>query len=359
MFNQWDPADIFLPMLSNEILPWQPFEAVLSVYLELIETGKVVALHKSVQSPPHVLPITYEDGSSALASLLPARYPQYDLVSGAQRIGAEENPWKMEPFTGQDVSDCLSSWNFLVETIEDRMPSPPTSNVEYGLYEDNILREAGIPEDGFAWKILRSMRKPRFSNIGPGLRIQSLEEMVNQPYKTAEDPVVEDNRVYGGKYPLLSDSIPPVLLFRADGISECIINWLPQKHPAGLYLDFCARAGVSPYENGCRLLLPFEIGAGAGSHARTADGVPMHASNMLYQIGSRNPFLPVHSTPISTVFGFWTRHVQSGEWKLDDYGVTGSIEQFKDAESVAANQLGGTSIVTGPYVLRLGPGSHF
>ena len=55
LYNEYDPMDV---QHREKPLPWQPLESVLSVYLDMIERGKAVALHKSVGEVPPIFQVT-------------------------------------------------------------------------------------------------------------------------------------------------------------------------------------------------------------------------------------------------------------------------------------------------------------
>jgi hypothetical protein len=70
----------------------------------------------------------------------------------------------------------------------------------YGLADDQLLD--AMP-DGFAKKFLVGALKPRFNHIAPGLRIQSIEELLDQPYASSFEQGETE--------------IPPLLILRGDG----------------------------------------------------------------------------------------------------------------------------------------------
>jgi hypothetical protein len=84
LYNEYDPLDIHL---SEKPLPWQPLESVLSVYLDMIERGKAVALHKSVGGVPPIFQVTQADCSLSKVYAFPPAQPQRDPATGAKRTG--------------------------------------------------------------------------------------------------------------------------------------------------------------------------------------------------------------------------------------------------------------------------------
>lgn len=135
---------------SEKPLPWQTLETVLSVYPEMIERGKAVALHNLVGELPPVFQVAQADGSLSKIYLFPPAQPQRDPATGPKRVGRVYNPWVIVPYTTKDLQDTLDAWAQLVQAIEERMPSsPPPVDAIHGFYGDSILRGVGMLIDGF------------------------------------------------------------------------------------------------------------------------------------------------------------------------------------------------------------------
>lgn len=78
-----------------------------------------------------------------------------------------------------DLSESLRLWKDLVEAIHDRIGGTNLAEPEYGLANDRLLDQM---LDGFAKRFFASAVKPRFKHIAPGLRIQTIDELLDQPY---------------------------------------------------------------------------------------------------------------------------------------------------------------------------------
>lgn len=78
-----------------------------------------------------------------------------------------------------DLSESLRLWKDLVEATHDRIGGTNLAEPEYGLANDRILGQ--MPE-GFAKRLFASALKPSFEYIAPGLRIQTIDELLDQPY---------------------------------------------------------------------------------------------------------------------------------------------------------------------------------
>jgi hypothetical protein len=150
---------------------------VLTVYIEMIETGKIVAFHKDLEFPDDWG--YYEASDPALPGYLPAAQRSNamlaDPVTGYVKKKGCVNPWMIVSSTELDLSESLEMWKILVEAIHDQMGLSDL-NLEpvYGLANDQLL---DTMPDGFAKSFLASAMKPRFKYIAPGLRVQTFEEL--------------------------------------------------------------------------------------------------------------------------------------------------------------------------------------
>jgi hypothetical protein len=116
-------------------------------------------------------------------------------------------------------------------------------------------------------------------------------------------------------------------------------------YPAGLYLSESDPHGPHPFEDGCRLVLPFTLGSNA--FARTSDGalIGEHVrregdeaaeiepkSAELYQLGF-NHFIAAHDVQLKYVLGRWLEMVEEGKWEVDEHGVVGGVEKWREADT--------------------------
>lgn len=326
--NTYDPS-------TNEDLPWQKLESVLTVYIELIETGKVVAVHKDLEFADDS---TFCDAPDpTLSGFQRARdRPDamlVDPVSGCAKKQECVGPWMCVSSTEVDLNETLRVWKMLVEAIRDRMGGADLdAQPVYGLANDQLLSR--MP-DCFAKRFFTGALKPRFNCIAPGLRIQTTRELFEQPYAY----------FFGQE----ESEIPPILILRGEGSVKptgpfgCYPHWTI---PAGLYLEPCDTNDAAPWEDGAALILPYDVG-GRDSWARMADQQPLPECNdSLYQIGW-NPFVAPHPTRLVTILMLWYRNVQSGKWKVNQDGVMGGMGKYREAD------LEGHCM---EYVVEIGPG---
>jgi hypothetical protein len=111
-------------------------------------------------------------------------------------------------------------------------------------------------------------------------------------------------------------------------------------YPAGLYLKETDPYCMHPFEDGCKLILPYTLGADA--FARTSDdaligedvgraGEDVAAdvqpiSTQLYQMGF-NHFIAKHDVQLKHVLWRWVEMIEDGKWEVDANGVVGGIEK--------------------------------
>lgn len=291
---------------------WLPLEMVLDVLVDMIELGKIIAVNRS--------------------------------YSGQQE---RTEPWIMPSYTEQDLEDTVEAFEQLVNAIYARMPSQPQS-AEQGLLEVVTSGNPDIlPADSFARRFLTRCSRPAFTYIAPGLTIAQ-----HQPFATALDQA-EHNMLR--LFPLLlfsSTSSAHQLNRRAPWGDQMRISPFLRDfdnvsyYPAGLYLTETSPHDTHPFEDGCKLVLPFTLGSNA--FARTSDGAiigelvrsagenaaadiePQSAD--LYQLGF-NHFIAAHDVQLKYVLGRWLEMVEEGKWEVDEYGVVGGVEKWREADT--------------------------
>jgi len=291
---------------------WLPLELILEAFLDMIDHGKTVAVGDD------------HDGEQEQAG-----------------------PWIMPSFTEEDVRDSLEAFARLVQAVEARMPQPPSQSqdVAHGLlgWSESDDSSPTIAA-GFAHRFLSQARRPRnFRFIAPGLCLAT-----HQPFAAVPRP---------------PDTLRPVLLFEAPGrrahqdtartpwgedvpispfrgdlgsASEC---------PAGLYLTETKPHGPHPFENGCKLLLPYPIGgnrlAVKSDGSLIGEQVEHHGSlestenaprsGELFQQGY-NHFIDAHDVQLQHILWRWVELVEAGQWEVNADGVVGGIEKWQEAD---------------------------
>jgi hypothetical protein len=121
----------------------------------------------------------------------------------------------------------------------------------------------------------------------------------------------------------------------------------------GLYFDGCEREGVSPFEDGSRLVLPYPLGG--NEFAKTSDGAsipPVYGSSELYQTGW-NPFILQHKIQLRAVLQRFHAYVCTGVWSVGEDGITDPIERFQQADTDEASW---HNTSHPGYTCKLGPG---
>ncbi|KAH8810853.1 hypothetical protein F5884DRAFT_749261 [Xylogone sp. PMI_703] len=108
-------------------------------------------------------------------------------------------------------------------------------------------------------------------------------------------------------------------------------------YPCGLWIgDYDLES--ADLDDTCQLLLPRDIVAGnrGRHHLRSTDGVVLgdldddSLISGLYQT-RYNPFIPQHNVELFRILENWLRLVESGIWDINEDGVAGGIEKWKEA----------------------------
>lgn len=309
----WDVEDAFDITLTG-----QKLECYLTVYIEMILRHKVVALDNAVDRDPIL-----------------------------QR--AEDGGFRMVPTGPADLSDCLRVWKMLVESIESKM-GLATHEVERALYSERACEAAGI-SDGFAKQFLTKAQKPRFRFIAPGLRLLDEVELIAQPFQEAHQ--------HESLAASQQEQIMPILLSRGEDMSSTShlsFGWpysdvgshkaMVSECPVGLYLDPCVKTTGLPFEDACRLILPFGF---TGTWARRSDNTPAQKYDDLLQSGN-NAYIQEHGTQLQAVLENAYGNVERGHWEVDQDGVSGGINVWKDADTEARWR---------SYWVPVGPGRYW
>ncbi|OKL55834.1 hypothetical protein UA08_08922 [Talaromyces atroroseus] len=312
---------------TNGRMEWDPLEVVLSAWLDMIDTGKVIARPK---------------GTSARGPL-------------------ECTPWELLPYSEHDLAHSVNAFNNLVARIEclleDESLRPldnlddqlrlldactaklnqPVSQELSGLVSKEVLDRLSIP-DGFIRRFLLRVRRPRnIRYIAPGLRFPTPSDFASYPFESFQIP---DSMEYD--IPVL-----PIPLFISDINCSAPLLGYPfhelSSLPYGLWMEYCNRDAHHTFEDTCRLYLPFEIGANGfarltddslvgenqGDHSAAR---PNGRKNELYQPGYCH-FIPWHGPQLGNVLELWSNLVGLGEWAVGEEGVLGGIEKFREADT--------------------------
>lgn len=320
--TDWQYVNFDIP----ESWPWKPLQMILRAYLEMIEQDKVTK---------------YSDPNIEIESLYqPSRY----------------FPWEIHQHTQRDVDKAVDAFIRLLDAIETRRPPKPKLNIKisgdsdinglklpYSSTTIDHLFPRGNPNP-FARDFLLALptRHISFRHIAPGIRIQTLAEIVAQPFASLHDNF--ERLTKDQQNPRFS----PFLLFRADAKnrSPWVRPWFPDGNaediPVGLYLDAVRKSVSTDSGNESRLLLPFEVGN--RGYARSGNGVPLSrygdTYDKLYRVYHSSGILPrdSHSSAIHKVLRNWAERIEMGDWEVDDDGVVDGIEKFKDADTPASWQ---------------------
>ncbi|KAK4063896.1 hypothetical protein Trihar35433_8604 [Trichoderma harzianum] len=282
---------------------WLPLELILEAFLDMIDQGKALAV-------------------------------DFSYGGEQERIG----PWIIPSYTVCDLDQTLEAFSRLTRAVETRMPATP-SNETHRL--GDAIRSSELSPNSFAGQFLARARETRFSQIAPGLRIAR-----QQPFSSIN---VEEGK------------IRPILLFESSQEAhqdteqtpwgeEVPTLQFPQRfgditsYPAGIYLTETDPHGAHPFEDGCKLILPYAIGEngwartsdgalfGEKTHAKGPTASPVPRSTQLYQQGF-NHFIQTHDVQLKHVLWHWADMVEKGKWAVDVDGVAGGIEKWREADT--------------------------
>lgn len=300
-------------------LPWQRLETILSAYVDMVEAEKAVAIHDEAV----VLDKDKVEGKGG------------DLEVNKTSARYKTRPWILQPYTLDDLHDCIDTWAALVKTIEKqagvqrRQPDPNSDDYdpedESPLCSRTALNIAGIPR-GFAYEILSHARSSDIWFVAPGIRLPKVEEFLQQPFKHI--PQQYPKETVGMKVPFLFLRCPGTVSAKEAKFRYPFST--VEQVPCGLYLDAFPNA-QNPFEDACRLVLPIKLGD--RRYARTSDGRPIIKSHSdLYQTGI-NPFVMRHGPKLVAVLENWRQHVESGHWTVNEKGVEGGVGAWRKADT--------------------------
>ncbi|KAL2821418.1 hypothetical protein BDW59DRAFT_150073 [Aspergillus cavernicola] len=279
---------------------WMPLEVILDAYLQMHDEGKAEAL------------------------------PASRLKDFKNKGPDPMDPWILHQYTETDINRTVAAFQRLINAIDSRLGNKKectSGYMELPWHDPVTLTQDFIPRDSFAYRFLQAVSewKVRFRYIAPGIRIPTASEFLDQPIK------------FPGNCPLRifqNDTKHPV----HDSVYNIDL-------PTGFYIDPVVQSGTLFWTNGCRVLLPFEIGA--NGWARQSNGQPFGVDNFddnpnpkpkdrngtVYQAGLTNGITNHHFVQIDKVFNNWAERVEMGDWDVTEDGVAGGIGKFKDADT--------------------------
>jgi hypothetical protein len=216
-----------------------------------------------------------------------------------------------------------------------------------------VIDALSIKGDSFIRRFLSALpvRQLKFCYIAPGIRLQSPDELKNQPF--AEH--CNHDRFPGPDIIDQPKTYFPLLVFRGmqENKSPWSRPWFPDGNsgdiPNGLYVEPTEEFFKWESANQSRLLLPFEIGK--NRFARGSNGVPFNTnvgrgrgwgsgcgSDQLYQSDSfsgYSGYLPwdSRSSYLHRVLDNWAERVEMGDWLVGQDGVVSGFETFKEADT--------------------------
>jgi hypothetical protein len=289
---------------------WLSLEMILNEFIDMIDQGKVVAVDEA--------------------------------YSGDQE---RTEPWIMPSYTQRDLDDTLGAFQQLVNTINDKLPSQPL-DTEIGLL--NLVTggdQQRLPSNSFAHQFLVRSPVPSFTYLAPGLRIAQHQPFALPPEDENEPNKLSPLLLFSSTQPAHQETVrSPWGVMSVSSFTGEIGT--ASVYPAGLYLTETDPCGMHPFEDGCKLILPYTLGANAFARTsddaligedlgRTEEDVAAHVqptSTQLYQLGF-NHFIAKHDVQLKHVLWRWVEMIEDGKWEVDADGVVGGIEKWKEADT--------------------------
>jgi hypothetical protein len=304
---------------DRERWPWRPLQNILKAYLDMFDEGKIT---------------TYSDR-------------QRESMDGFLVF-----PWEIHQHTPMDVERAVSAFTRLLDAIEMRLPSTSTHSTSLeGIalpYSKPTIEASFIEAGSFLECFLSALpiRHLDFRHIAPGIRLQTAIEFANQPFANHSRHLQTSD--LGSTDQAIQ--IHPLLLFRGEreNRSPWTRPWFPDGNaeniPSGLYIEPTDRFFNWQSGNQSRLLLPFSIGG--NGFARGSNGVPFKCArfpetecpDQIYQadlFSGYSGYLPwdSRSSHLHKILESWAERVEMGDWQVDQDGVVGGIEKFKEADT--------------------------
>jgi hypothetical protein len=280
---------------------WAPLEEFLSAFIEMVEQKRILA--NSI-------------------------YPECEWVEDEFH-----SPWSIMEDVDLIVNITISAWDSLLSAIEVRLPVTLDSEAEIKYSTDAM--EACDLESSFIKKFLQRARVPRhYRYVAPGLRLATIEELSDQPFKKVDlSQICYPLDIYTHRYKwfpflfLRADRDMPAKMGRYDGYpwNRCT------SFSTGLYLH-PTKDVERP--DGCKLLLPFNVRT--NWWVRFGNGEPLGhyaAHDGLYQPGSSIINGDYTLLRLELLFQNWKGMIESGHWTVDENGVSGGIDKFKEADT--------------------------
>ncbi|KAL4809792.1 hypothetical protein BDV18DRAFT_49415 [Aspergillus unguis] len=313
-------------MIANKEWSWMPLEVILDSYLQMIDEGKVEAVSKE----------------------------QAALLDRDPNIGVLE-PWILHQYTKIDVERAATAFKRLTNAIEYRIamqtrdndkPKTQATLTALPWHDPATYNTDILPSSSFSHEFLCAISdtKVSFRYIAPGIRFPTIPEFADQPL-TDFGPRPRSKL---GRFP----GNCPLHLFQVDTTEE-------KKHPMpydrhlaldnltpGFYIYRVVSSWHAVCSNECHLILPF--GIGRRGYARKSNGAPLGLTDCdhleenpeprdvfvgLYQTGLTNGITNNHSVTIDKVLDNWADRVENGDWEVDEHGVKGGIDKFREADT--------------------------
>jgi len=277
--------------------------------------------------------------------VIDVEFPGFGYVDGLKTQG-----WRLQEWTDLELKITLEAWHSLVDAITKRLPGqgkdddPGAHQEEKHKELDAVLVSSEILEQYpaipfFARAFLSRAKKPIFTSIAPQLDVPT-EDFVKRIGAILQElhpdiTITTPEHEMGGipKF-IFFPWRTPGLQFVSQSDRDRWVGFRGDAHTldnrAGLYLT---PDGV--HTHSISLLLPYSIGS--NGHVRMNDGTIMkpedQGQDALYGHHSCGPFMYAHGTPLAAVLVNWCDLIEKGNWHVDENGVAGGEDVWKQADT--------------------------
>ncbi|ETS78783.1 hypothetical protein PFICI_08636 [Pestalotiopsis fici W106-1] len=316
--NTFRVQAVYSLTMHDEQTPWISLQSLLGGYLDMIRLGKITAGEEESDSDEK---------------------PQ--------------RPWVLHSHSEQVLDRTVEAFASLLKAIQDRMPSVESISDDIPAKAQAIDQAISLlfptTRATFVFKLLRKIRdlvasaSPHLRFIAPGIRILNSDDLMKQPYQKIDF----HKSIYNN----------PILILPAeesDGTKAVTPRFDHYRNPfprpysnarslydCGLWISE-SRFDSAEFDDQCRLVLPQSatgsLDTDAVHYARSTDGVLLDSrdgpgfNTGLYQT-KVNPFISRnHDVELFRVLENWVELVESGVWQVDENGVAGGIEKWREAD---------------------------
>lgn len=225
--------------------------------------------------------------------------------------------WRVNPWTESILEDTLIAYQELVQAITDRLPAG-TVNAGNSVEDEQLATPQQLPATvtSFTRAFLTHAKRPPFKYIAPGLTVYNHTSPSRSLQTSGNDPeVYQTSNQNINRYFEVCHS--PIVLFPAEMVT---VDGKKPNDEYGLWIL------PSPeWADAVTLALPYVV------KDLTSERCHSYQSAISLFQHDNCPFYTPHRTLLLTMLQRWTGLVESGVWKINNEGVEGGIEFYRQA----------------------------